>query len=1081
MGEQIELDRSLSLQRTILENMVIGTGLTSTLDRLCELVEQITPDAVCSVMLVNDDGCSLSVGGGPSLTDEVRGSFNGLIISANAGSCGTAAYTGKPVIAEDTTTDARWANLQEAVERFNIRACWSYPITGVGGKETLGTFAISHRQPTKFEDHHRALLDTASHLAGIAIQLSRSDKELRDSESRFRRMADGLPEMLWLAGPNKECNYLNRSWLNFTGRTLEQELGNGWVEGVHPDDVQGCVDSYVSSFDARQPFSIEYRLRRHDGEYRWVRCSGVPWNGEDGTFAGYVGSSMDITERRQADDALIQITRDAVDENQTHLFNRIVTYIAETLGADYVIIGELQSLDPELVRTQAVYANGQIVDNMTYELAGTPCEDVILRGMCVHSHGVQGLYPDDKLLCELGVEGYMGIPLLDSSGNAMGVLVVLTCKPMPVAGHRKSVFKAFATRAAAELERVRAHKRLKETELRLGSVIDYAPVILFALDDHGRFTLSEGRGLELQGLEAGQLVGQSAFDFYRDEPDVIAAISQALAGEAAIASQTVNERTYETQYAPLTDNNGSSGVIGVAIDVTERIRAEQEADELDMAIKNAIPGISRLDENDCYVMVRDRYAEILGYTTEEMMGMHVSKTIHPDDMPISMAAFEKLYSEGRAESEVRGICKDGSTIDKRCLLVATHDDKGRQNGYYCFMDDITERKNAQREKQQLEEQLRQSQKLEAVGTLASGIAHDFNNLLTAINGYAEIARDSLPIGHPARRSMEMLENATEQASGVTRSLLTFSHRAQFEKERIDLAVVINDSIQLLRHLLPASIELVHEIEAVPPVWVNADATQIQQVLMNLAINARDAMENGGQVEIRLLVKHPGDICRATDRLFEREEAVIVVRDTGKGMTPETASRVFEPFFTTKQRGKGTGLGLSVVHGIVTDHDGMIGVESQPGLGTTFIVCLPTCESSAALDASRTKTPRVKPNGEMILLAEDNIHVGNLMVEALESAGYNPVLARDGDEAMNLFRKQCENARLVVLDVDLPKRSGLNCADEIRQANSDLPVVVVTGNVQQLKGRKLGDNEQLLAKPFRPSELIRVVNECLGSN
>jgi len=679
----LELDKHGLLQRTVLESITLGSPLVETLDLLCRRVEALVPDAVCSVMFRNEDRCSLSVGAGPSLTAEARAGLDGLVLGEASGSCGTAAYTGAPVIAEDTTTDPRWASLQEAVHALNIRACWSFPVLAIGAADTIGTFASSHGVPAIFKDHHRQILETASHLTGVAVQLWRAQE-------------------------------------------------------------------------------AERKLRR-------------------------------------------------------------------------------------------------------------------------------------------------------------------------------------------------------------------------------------------------------------------------------------------------------------------------EATELEMAINNAIPGIARLDGNDCYVMARDNYASMLGYRPDEMIGLHVSKTIHPDDLPVALAAFDVLHRKGRAESEVRGLRKDGSIFNKRCLLVTSHDDHGRANGYYCFMDDITERKDAEAENRKLEEQLRRSQKLDAVGTLASGVAHDFNNILTAINGYAEIAKDSLPVGHPARQSIESLERAAEQARSVTRGLLTFSHREPFSRDRIDLNAMTRDSITLLRHLLPASIDLAYTAEPSEPVWIHAGANQIQQVLMNIVLNARDAIVGAGRVEISVGVKHPGEICAAMDRVIERDEAFVLIRDNGQGMPPDVATRVFEPFFTTKQRGKGTGLGLSIAHGIMADHDGTIGLLSESGKGTTAYVCLPIHVDSS--EDVATSSAASAPARELVLVAEDNTDVGDLMVAALESAGYRPILSRDGDAAMQAFREHAHEAKMVVLDLDLPKRSGLECADEIRQSNRELPVLVVTGNVEQLANRRLTGNEQLLAKPFKLSEFIRVVNDA----
>ncbi len=380
---------------------------------------------------------------------------------------------------------------------------------------------------------------------------------------------------------------------------------------------------------------------------------------------------------------------------------------------------------------------------------------------------------------------------------------------------------------------------------------------------------------------------------------------------------------------------------------------------------------------------------------------------------------------------------------------------------------ILERQEAEAQRAKLEAELRHSQKMEAVGTLASGIAHDFNNLLTAILGCTELVALHLSDDHPARHSLSMIEKVAEQATGVTRSLLTFAHRAPTTKAPVDLLGILAESTKLLGRLLPASIELVEELPS-EPVWINADATQIQQVVMNLTVNARDAMPEGGRLTLSLHRRTAED----------SGEVVLSIADTGVGICPEDQGRIFEPFFTTKERGAGTGLGLSVVHGIVTDHEGRIEIESESGQGSRFTVTLPVGEepeTASTTDAASSTRPG---EGELLLVVEDNDYVLEVMASALGAAGFEVLTATDGEAAVQVFEEHRDELTLAILDLDLPKRSGASCGAEMGRQRPDLPVVFVTGNIDRASRAEIGEDTPVLSKPFKISELLERIEKAL---
>ena len=334
-----------------------------------------------------------------------------------------------------------------------------------------------------------------------------------------------------------------------------------------------------------------------------------------------------------------------------------------------------------------------------------------------------------------------------------------------------------------------------------------------------------------------------------------------------------------------------------------------------------------------FLEVNSAFEKLTGLRREAILGRSVR-----DVIPGAGSRWVDAYAEVARTGRSMRIESHLHEPDRHCDVVAF----SPKRGYIAaIVTDATQRR-------QLEDQLRQAQKMEAVGTLASGIAHDFNNLLTAIYGYTELAKTFLPGDSPAVESLNMVEQAARQASGVTRSLLTFSRKAPGHKQVLNLTVVINDTVRLLRHVLPASIEVEQIIPPGFDGWVNADAMQLQQVLMNLAVNARDAMPDGGRLGISLHHEPATPAAGSAGPAGAADgSAVLVVEDSGIGMSEETQARIFDPFFTTKPRGQGTGLGMAIIHGIITNHGGTIHVDSKEGRGTRVTVTLPRAEPAPA--------------------------------------------------------------------------------------------------------------------------------------
>jgi len=404
------------------------------------------------------------------------------------------------------------------------------------------------------------------------------------------------------------------------------------------------------------------------------------------------------------------------------------------------------------------------------------------------------------------------------------------------------------------------------------------------------------------------------------------------------------------------------------------------------------------------------------------------------------------------------------------------DPSGRIDGLVVTLDDITERL-------ELEERLRQSQKMECIGQLAAGVAHDINNVLTVIQGHADLLRESLPEDTPQARSIRQICAAAERAARFVRQLLLFSRKQVVQVKRLDLNQVLHNLAQLLPRLLGEDIPL--ELDAAPALPpVEADLGMLEQVIMNLAVNARDAMPNGGRLRLATSTLSLPE-CEAPRRGAPRGGLYVCleVTDTGCGMDPATLARIFEPFFSTKETGKGTGLGLATVYGIVKQHQGWIDVASKPGAGTTFRIYLPA--STGSPTESDDTTFEARPRGqrqETILVVEDEPDLRDLVCELLATCHYTVHAAANGPEALALWDRLEGRVDLLLTDVVMPQGiNGRDLAEQLRRRKPDLRVIYTSGYTGTLAGRQLRlEDGWFLPKPYRPTVLARVVRACLDS-
>ena len=478
---------------------------------------------------------------------------------------------------------------------------------------------------------------------------------------------------------------------------------------------------------------------------------------------------------------------------------------------------------------------------------------------------------------------------------------------------------------------------------------------------------------------------------------------------------------------------------------------------------------------------------IFGWPEDEALGMHLPFV--PAEKQTEFLALRRraLLGEVFTEPELHRRRADGSPIVVSVSTAPLRRPDGTIYGIMSILMDVTERKAAEETRERLtivEEQLRQSQKMEAVGRLAGGVAHNFNNLLTAISGYSDLLLHRLPDYSTLRRDVEEIRKAGDRAAALTRQLLAFSRRQFLQPKVLDLNTVVTKMGQMLRSLIGENIELSFDLS--PSIsLVKADPGQIEQVIVNLAVNSRDAMPDGGRITIATAdADLSSSYAAAHPEVVPGPHVLLSVADTGQGMSDEAQAHLFEPFFTTKERGKGTGLGLPTVYGIVQQSGGHIRVNSAAEHGSTFLIYLPRVEDpqNGAKGADRPILPHPSPGTETVLLAEDEEVVRRLAREILSGNGYRVLEAGNGREALLLSEAHRGEIHLLLTDVVMPKMSGRELGERIRLHRPDLRILYMSGYTDDaiLRHGVLVDGIPFLQKPFTAEVLARKVREVLDS-
>ena len=611
---------------------------------------------------------------------------------------------------------------------------------------------------------------------------------------------------------------------------------------------------------------------------------------------------------------------------------------------------------------------------------------------------------------------------------------------------------------------------------------------IFVKDLEGCYVMVNSAGARGRGMSVPEVIGKNAIALYGVEAgrEIMQRDRQLMeAGETrTFEEQGIVDgvlRTFHSTKGPFRDTHGQIiGLLGISRDITERKRAEEEIrvsqQKLRTHFEHTPLAVVEWDLEFRVTAWNPSAERIFGYSRDEAMGQHASFTVPPlYRQHVDQVWTELLKQSGGERSTNDNITKNGRHISCEWYNTPLVDDSGRVLGVASLVQDVTDRVA-------LEDRLRQSQKMEAVGRLAGGVAHDFNNLLTVILGYAQILADGVPAGSRLADGTKQIKSAADRAAGITRQLLAFSRKQVLSPRIINLNDTMMNLDSLLRRLIGEDIQVL----TVPDNdlgSVKADPGQIEQVIMNLALNARDAMPNGGKLTIET-ANAQLDSAYASEHqpIAPGRYVMLAVSDIGEGMSAEVQARIFEPFFTTKEVGKGTGLGLSTVYGIVKQSGGYIWVYSEPGRGTAFKIYFP-CVDQAAETLGVEKRPSDALRGtETVLLVEDDAQLRQLSSSVLAHCGYRMLVANGPEEGLAIAKSNHKDIRLLITDVVMPGMNGRQLAEQILRDSPNMKVLYISGytNNAIVHYGVLDTGLWFLPKPFTLSALIGKVREVLDA-
>jgi PAS domain S-box-containing protein len=895
-----------------------------------------------------------------------------------------------------------------------------------------------------------------------------AEQALRESEAEFRALAESMPQMVWMSRPDGWNTYFNQRWVDYTGLSLEESYGHGWNTPFHPDDRQRAWDSWELAI-AGGDYNVECRLRAADGSYRWMLVRGLPLRHGDGHIVKWIGTCTDIHALKEAQEAALRS-----EGVQRALAAELETERARLLAAQAV--ASIGSWETDLATLAAIWSGEthRIFETDSAQFHPT------------HAGFLQLVHPEDRA----AVAEVFARSLARSSSGAIEHRLMMSDGRIKFVEERWRIIcdeQGEPARAIGTCQDITERRRAQDAIRMQAHMLDQIGQAVIATDTGGRVTYANRFAGELYGWPVSEMLGRVITEVTgpqatQDQGREIMALLQrgeTWSGEFLVQNRQGRVFPAHVTDSPVLDGRGRLiGIVGISTDITARKLAEDEARQKDTLIRMA----GRLTHTGGWaielpgeqVFWSDELFDILDFPRGTVPSLAAGLALYPEPWREKIvSAMQACQQDGTAvDLEVEILTAKGARKWVRVSAEAERDANGSIIRVQGAFQDITERR-------QLEQQYLRAQRMESIGTLAGGIAHDLNNVLApillSIGLLNEDERDAERL-----ETLATIEASAKRGAAMVARVLSFARGAGGRREQVEVPALIRDLATIVRDTFPKNIAVEDHLS--PDLWwLQADPTQLHQVLLNLCVNARDAMPAGGRLTLtakNIVI----DEAYAAVNIDARSGpyVTLAVEDTGTGISKAIIDKIFDPFFTTKDIGQGTGLGLATSLAIVTGHKGFMRVHSNPETGTRFDVYLPavTTREHRASPVPAIMNPRGK--GETVLVVDDEPGILQIAKRTLESSGYRVLLASDGAEAIAVYAQRHADIAVVLTDMMMPLMDGTATIQELVRLNPQVRIIGASGLATDVRaaGAAAARVMYFLPKPYTAATLLTAIRAAL---
>jgi PAS domain S-box-containing protein len=895
-------------------------------------------------------------------------------------------------------------------------------------------------------------IDAVLHPGGQSYLLQHAQEKLRQSEEQFRNMFNAAATGIAVSTPQGRFLQVNAAYCRMLGYTAEELLTRDFASLTHPDDLSHNLqirDEVLSG--ERESFVMEKRYIQKNGNIMWTRHSVSATRGAGGEVLTFVVVAEDITERKQVEIALRN------SEERLRLITNLVPH----------------GIFAKDAAGRHIFANPALA-----ELAGLSVEEMLGKDdfdLVANRAEAEAYRADDLAVIQSGKKMVIAEePRTDLSGRTRFLQTIKI--PFTVAETGEPAVLGVCLDIT---ERKQAEEELRRQQNELQALFDLMPAMVWFKDRQNgilrinqRAAQATGKPVEeIEGKSMREIYPQEAAKYYADDLEVINSRAPKLGIIETLRNRDGQEIWVQTDKVPVFNKAGEvDGIVVMVQDITERKRNEGRIRRL---VDSNIQGVFFWNTNGRILEANDAMLGMVGYTREDLKAGRISwaAMTPPEFSERDQRALEELAAKGICKPfEKEFLRKDGTRVPI-FIGAAMFDDKPDDG--VCFVLDLTERKK-------LEQQFLRAQRMESIGTLASGVAHDLNNILAPIIMSIELLKGM--VNNPQGEQMlATIEASARQGADIVRQVLSFARGVDGERIEIQPKHLLQDLENIIKGTFPKNIQLEFRIPG--DIWtVLGDPTQVHQVLLNLSVNARDAMPNGGSLTIEVVNRVLDEHYAAMNPQARAGRYVqINITDSGTGMPPEVIDKIFEPFFTTKEMGKGTGLGLSTVMAVVKSHEGIVTVYSELDRGTTFKVYLPAMDLPS--DGQEKTTQQVsmpRGNGETVLIIDDEASILTITGQTLQAFGYRVLTATDGAEAVALYATRKDEIAVVLTDMMMPVMDGTATIRALNRINPAVKIIAASGLNANGTVAKVSEPsvKHFLTKPYTAGTLLKTLRTIL---